>query len=88
MQYNWFKIFNLTDFEALGLVSIEYILDLDGVGEKTILATKGNGVSITYEGIMLMLNLGEKNPFEFEDHAVYVDESNDVFLGLPLEEEP
>jgi hypothetical protein len=38
--YTWFKIFNKTEFEATGLVSRSYRVFLNGVGERTILATK------------------------------------------------
>lgn len=86
MIYNWFKIFNLTEFEALDLVSKNYHLDLEGLGEKDILVTKGNGVSILYEGIFLTVNLNAKNPFPFEGHAVYIKENNDVYLGIEVEE--
>lgn len=86
MEYNWFKIFNLTDFNALDLTSKEYVLNLEGIGQKSILVTKGKTVSLTYEGIMLAIELNNKNPFEFDDHAIYLDDSNDVYLGLPVEE--
>lgn len=85
-MFTWYQIFNLSEFEALSLVSKEYTFNLENVGEKTILVTKGNGVSLTYEGIMLMINLNGKNPFEFDDHAVYIDDNNNVFLGLPVED--
>lgn len=88
MNYNWFKIFNLTEFNATGLVSRKYTLNLEGIGEKTILVTKGVAVGMTYEDVFLSLELNDKNPFEFEGHAIYVDsESNDVYLGLPVADE-
>lgn len=86
MIYNWFKIFNKTEFEALDLPSKEYLLNLEGVGEKTILVTKGNSVGILYEDVFLLLDLNNKNPFEFDDHAIYVDINNDVYLGIKVEE--
>lgn len=85
MQYTWFKIFNRTEFNALGLVSRTYTLNLDGVGEKDILVTKGLALGMLYEGVFLSLELNDKNPFEFDDHAIYVDENDDVFLGVPVE---
>lgn len=85
MEYTWFKIFNKTEFEALGLVSKTYTLNLDGVGEKEILVTKGVAIGMLYEGVFLSLELGDENPFEFEDHAIYLDASNDVYLGIAVE---
>lgn len=85
MIYNWFKVFNTTEFDELGLISKTYTLNLDGIGEKDILVTKGEGYGITYEGVFLSLLLNDLNPFEFEDLAVYVDENDDVYLGIASE---
>lgn len=82
MIYNWFKIFNLTEFEALGLVQKTYTVELEDIGEKDILVTKGNLVSILYEGTFLSIGVTADNPFEFEDLAIYLDVNNDVWLGV------
>lgn len=83
MTYTWYKIFNKTEFEALGLVSKAYTLNLEDLGEKTILVTKGNYISMVYEGVQLVLQLNSKNPFEFDGHACYLDtDTNDVYLGI------
>lgn len=82
MIYKWFKIFNLTEFTALGLVSQDISLLLDGVGQKDFLVTQGNLVSITSEGVFMPLNLNSKNPFEFDSRAVYVDaDTQNVYFG-------
>jgi len=85
MTYNWFKIFNRTDFLATGLASRTYKLNLEGVGQKDFLVTFGNLVGVTYEGIFLTLVEGE-NPFIFEGHALYIDANNDVFWGIEIDE--
>ncbi len=82
MTLTWFKIFNQTEFEALDLVSKTYTVDLEVLGEKDILVTKGNYISILYEGIFLSIGMSEKNPFVFENTAVYLDENFDVWLGV------
>jgi len=86
MNYKWFKIFNTDDFDALNIPSKNYRLNLEGVGIKNIFVAKGISYSITYDDIFLMLNLNDDNPFEFEDHAIYRDESNDVYLGIAVNE--
>ena len=84
MIFNWFLIFNLTEFLATQLVSRTYELELEGIGIKEILATSGKTASITYEDVMLSINLNGKNPFIFEGHAVYLDPATqNVYLGLP-----
>lgn len=82
MDYDWYQVFNRTEFEALGLVSKDYELTLEGLGEKTITATKGNFVSLIYEGVILPIELNSKNPLLFDDHAVYVDTDQNVYLGI------
>lgn len=84
MIYTWFKIFNKDEFEDLDLVSRTYSLNLSGVGTKDILVTKGIGVGMTYDGVFLSLELEDQNPFEFEDKAIYIDENNDVYLGVGI----
>lgn len=85
-NYNWYKIFNLTEFEALDLVSKEYEVELEDVGLTSVLVTKGNLVSMIYDGVILSLNINDRNPFEFDGHACYIDASSDVYLGIEIEE--
>ncbi len=89
MIRDWFKIFNLTDFTATGLISRTYTLVLEGIGQKDILVTKGELTGITYEGVFLGINLNNRNPFGRDGYAVYLDANNDVWLGIdPPEETP
>lgn len=79
--YDWYKILNVAEFGAADIPSRELTLELEGLGLKTIMVTKGNLISILYEGIFLSPVDG-KNPFEFEDHAVYTDSNGDLWLGI------
>lgn len=81
-KYFVYRIFNTFDFEATGLVSRTYTLELEDIGERDILVTNGTMLSIVYEDILLTINLNEKNPFEFDSHMVYVTETGDVYLGI------
>lgn len=84
--FDAYKIFNLAEFEATGLVSRTVSAFLEGIGQRDILITKGNAVSILYEGVFLSLNLGNDNPFEFDGHAVFLDPNGDVWLGIANED--
>jgi len=86
MTFNWFKIFNKTEFLATGLVSRTLSLNLEGVGQKKILVTFGNLIGVAYEGVFLTLTEGGDNPFIFEGHALYIDSNNDVFIGFEINE--
>lgn len=83
--YNTYKIVNLDEFEATGLVSRTIQAVLSGIGLKNILVTKGNVLGITYEGVFLGLNLNGKNYMEFEGYAIFLDDLNDVYLGIAQE---
>lgn len=85
MLYNWYRIFSLSEFLATNLVSKVYSLELEGIGLKDILVTQGNLISITYDDVMLSLNLNGKNPFEFEGKAIYL-KGDDVYLGFLSDE--
>lgn len=86
MIYDWFKVANLTEFLALGLVSQEITLELEGLGLKDILVTQGNEIGILYDGVFLMLGFNEASPFEFDGHACYLDAATqDIYLGIANE---
>lgn len=84
MIFNWFKIFNLTDFTALGLVSKTYSYELQNIGLKDFLVTVGNEVSITVDDAFLSINMNDKNPFIFEGNGIYLDENQDVWFGFEV----
>ncbi len=85
-MYNWFRIFNKTEFDNSGLVSRTITPTFVGIGVVNILITNGYKTGITYNDIFLSLELNGENPFEFEGHAIYIDEIFDVFIGLPIED--
>lgn len=86
MIFDWYKIINRAEFAATGLVSRELSLVLEGVGQASILVTKGILYSIVYDGVMLSIGLTDSNPFVFEGYAVYLDSNDDVWLGIEVDE--
>jgi hypothetical protein len=83
MIFNWYRVINLAEFEATGLVSQEIEVVLAGIGLRTILVTKGRLVSIHYEGVTLSIGLTDANPFIFDGHAVYLHPTTgDIHLGI------
>lgn len=87
MTYEWYKVFNLDEFNALNLPSRNYELDLEDKGVKNILVTKGIGVGVLFDDVFLMIDLNDKRPFTFEDKAVDVNENNDVSIGYLIEDD-
>lgn len=86
MTYDVFKIINLDEFNALDLVSRNVSGLFGELGFKEVLVTKGNMVSILYEGVFLSINLNDKNPFEFDGHSIFLDPNNDLWLGIANED--
>jgi hypothetical protein len=84
MIFDWYKIINRSEFSATGLVSRELQLILEGVGLRTILVTQGKLLSVVYEGVMLSVGVTDSNPFVFEGLAIYIDENQDVWLGIQV----
>lgn len=86
MIFNWFKIFNLSEFLATDLVSKEYLVILEGVGQKEILVTRGNQISMVYEDVFLPIQFEDDNPFvrhgDAASYGIYKDANDDVWLGI------
>lgn len=86
MTFNWFKIFNMDEFLALELFSKTYLVILEGVGQRDVLVTRGNEVSIVYDDVLLVVDFEGDNPFvrvgAENTYAVYKDENADVWLGI------
>jgi hypothetical protein len=83
-DFDWYKIINKVEFEAEDLPSREVQVVLEGIGQKTILVTKGILISLVYDGVMLSPGLGDENPFYFGGYAAYLAASDDVYLGIPI----
>lgn len=86
MNAVWYYIFTTTDFPA-DIISRTYTLILDGIGQREILVTRGNLWGITYDDVFLPVELNSKNAFEFEGHAVYIDDDDQVWLGIEVPDE-
>ena len=87
MEFNWFILFNRSEFEGLDLVSRLLNVTLEGIGEKEILITQGNELAITYEGVFLPVSFTGKNPFLKDSLAVFEDANENIWLGVGIEEE-
>lgn len=81
MNYNWYNLFNLTEFEETGLVSRTITTSLLGIGSEDVLITKGFQTCITYKEALLKIN--DQEVFSFGGYATYLDENADVWLGVP-----
>jgi hypothetical protein len=83
-SFDWYLIVNKTEFELDELPSREVTVVLEGVGQKTVMVTKGILISLVYDGVMLSPGLNDENPFGFGTYAAYIDDAGDVYLGIPV----
>jgi hypothetical protein len=90
MTFDWFKLFNYDEFLALNLFSKTYQVVLEGIGQRDILVTRGNYVSVIYEDVFMSILFEDANPFTREGdaktYAVYKDSNGDVHLGIEASE--
>lgn len=83
-SYDWYNIFNYTEFDESGLTSQKITVNLEDRGEKEIIITKGNHVGVLFDDVFLPIELNDRNPFVFESRAVYIDADNEVWVGVLL----
>lgn len=81
-MFDWYFLISKTEFEATGLTSFEGTVVLKGQGLKTFLVTKGNLISFLFDDILLPINMNNKNPYRYGTYAVFLDASDDVWLGI------
>lgn len=82
-ELKWYLICNAAEFLATGLTSRSYDLLLAGIGQRSVLVTRGELVGLVYEGIFLVPRLAGINPMELDDHAAYIDADENLWLGIP-----
>lgn len=82
--YNWYKIFNLGEFEEDDFVSDQFDVTLEAIGTKTILVSKGFHVCVLYDGVLFPLKFNDENPYVRDTQAVYVDAAQDVWIGIEV----
>lgn len=88
MEYDWFLIFNIDEFEATGLSSLDLEFELEDYGFKEFLVTRGVEYGIAHEDAFLRVNLEGQNPYAKGDYAVFLDtETQDVYFGFLVPEE-
>lgn len=90
MTFDWYNVFSIPEFQAEGLVSKNLLYNLQDIGEEEMIVVSGNLLSLIFRDVILPVQFFDKNPTvrEGEDgtYAVYVDENDDVWLGIEVAE--
>jgi hypothetical protein len=86
MIYDWYKLFNKTEWLASGLVQRSVLVQLEDRGRVQYSISQGNTTAVLYGDAFLPAELLAYNPYVQETVAVYLDANNDVWLGFEVEE--
>lgn len=87
MIFDWYELFNHTEFLETGLVSRTYSVVLGSEGLVDVLVTQGNETGIQFRDVFLILNFDDQNPYVRDGYAIYKDPDGNVHLGIEVEEE-
>lgn len=86
MIFDWYRLFNLTEWRAEELPSRTLIIDLEDRGRTEFLISEGNETGILYDDEFLPVNFLEQNPYVKNGYAVYLDANDDVHFGFEVPE--
>ncbi len=85
MIVNWYNVGNKIEFEAKGIPQEEKTLDLEDLGEVSVVFLAGFNFSIIFNGEMLIPSLNGRNPFYKNETTSYVDKNGDVWVGYAVD---
>lgn len=84
MSVNWYKVGNKNEFLKKEIPQEEKTLDLEDLGETSVIFLAGFEFSIIFNGEMLIPSLNGRNPFYRNETTSYVDENGDVWVGYAV----
>lgn len=84
MIFDWYLVYNLTDFDALSIPSKFIALNTEDRGLINLTITKGQyyGVNFLDDDIFLAVGINNQNPFNLGSRSVAIDEDNNLWIGL------
>lgn len=83
-MYDWYKLFNITEWLATGLVQRTLKIPLQDLGEKTFLITQGATTAVLYEDKFLPVQFLDQNPYVLDGVAIYRDSADDIHIGFEV----
>ena len=84
MIVNWYNVGNKAIFEAKGIPQEEKTLDLEDLGEVSVVFLAGYNFGVIFNGEMLIPYMNGRNPFNKNETTCYVDENQDVWVGYAV----
>lgn len=81
-MWQWFKVFNVDEFNKWDVPDIYLKLNLRGLGEQEIVVARGFKTSILFLGYWLVPGLNNRNGFSVRDKvSAYIDDENTLWVG-------
>ncbi len=82
----WFDVYNEATFLDEDLVSKSVTVDMGTRGDQTVVIFRGNFTSLLFDGVFLCADMNDRNPFHFADHLIYIDDDDEIWLGIVTDE--
>lgn len=84
MIVNWYNVGNKDEFLKKGIPQEEKTLELEDLGEVSVVFLAGFTFSIIFNGEMLTPKLNGRNPFYRNETTSYIEENGDVWVGYAV----
>lgn len=80
-MWQWYKIFNLNDFDKLSVPDYAFEIELEDKGVQSFRICKGFLYSVIVDGIYLTPFLNDMNGFNKNERSAYIDEERNLWVG-------
>jgi hypothetical protein len=80
-MWQWYKIYNLDNFDKLGVTDYTFDIELEGRGWTTFRICKGTLYGVVVDGIYLAPSLNGKNEFNKGNRSAYIDDKRNLWVG-------
>jgi hypothetical protein len=80
-MWQWYKIYNLCDFDKLHAADYTFDVELERRGVNTFRICKGSFYAVVVDGIYLIPFLNNKNVFNMNNRCAYIDAKRNLWVG-------
>lgn len=80
-MWQWYKIFNLNDFDKLSVPDYSFEIELEDKGVQSFRICKGFLYSVIVDRIYLTPFLNDINGFNKNERSAYIDEERNLWVG-------
>lgn len=85
-MWQWYKIYNLDNFDELNVADYTFDIELEGRGVCIFRICKGNFYAVIVDGVYLVPFLNGKNGFNMDNRSAYIDAKRNLWVGYYVAE--